>query len=226
MGVLLDLLALGLLVLVVLLAELVLLVVQVLLVGLDPLVVLELLVALVLLVVLVPLWVLDHLVVQGLLFQQVLLQVAVPPSVLELPSVVVLPSQQAVLLCQQGLHLEVLLFQLELLSEQGLLSVQVLPFVHLVQELLFEVELLSLLGLQLEAGLPFRLGLLLEVRLFQQELLGLQEVDLLVPLSVQGHLFELELLLEQGLLSGPGLLPYQQEVELQAGEWGLLQVQV
>jgi len=35
---------------------------------------------------------------------------------------------------------------------------------------------------------------------------------------VQAHLFELELLLEQGLLSGLGLLPYQQEVELQAEE--------
>jgi len=123
-----------------------------------------------------------------------------------------------VLLCQQGLHLEVLLFQLELLLEQELPSVQVLLFVHLAQELLFELELLSLQGLQQEAGLPAQLGLLLEVRLFQQELLGLQEVDLLVPLSEQAHLFELELLLEQGLLSGLGLLPYQQEVELQAEE--------
>ena len=54
----------------------------------------------------------------------------------------------------------------------------------------------------------------LEVLLFQPELPGLQVVDRLVLLVVQGHLFELVLLLEQGLLSGRGLLPCQQEAGL------------
>ena len=64
--------------------------------------------------------------------------------------------------------------------------------------------------------------------LFQPELPGLQVVGHLVLLVVQGHLFELALLLEQGLLFGRGLLPCQQEAglvkegELRAGEVELL----
>ena len=177
--------------------------------------------------------VLDHHVVLVLLFQQELLLVVVLLLFAqELLSVAALPCHQAVLLYQlEVLHQEALLFQQELPLEQGLLFEQVPPLEHLELEPLFELGLPFLPGHQQVADLPFLLGLLPEVLLFQPELPGLQVVDRLVLLVVQGHLFELALLLEQGLLSGRGLLPCQQEaglvqeLELQAGEQVLLQVQ-